>query len=169
MVVWATDATEVSQGELRERMQQDLILHGMAPRTQEAYLTAVQGIAKYYHQRPDTLNETQLQTDMRFLLDARHLSARSVRVVSMGIRFFSTQTVRRPGPKVPLPKRTKTWPEVLRREEVAGKRKRGQPSKGSHSVRTSLGEAAWAATKAKGTFRRAKDQRVGKRLSTLKA
>ena len=60
-------------GELRERMQQDLILHGMAPRTQEAYLTAVQDIAKYYHQRPDTLSEAQLHAYLRFLLDERHL------------------------------------------------------------------------------------------------
>ena len=36
VVVWATDAKEVRMGELRERMQQALILHGMAPRTQEA-------------------------------------------------------------------------------------------------------------------------------------
>jgi hypothetical protein len=57
----ATDAKEVSMGELRERMQQALILHGMAPRTKAAYLRAVQGIAKYSHQRPDTLSEAQLQ------------------------------------------------------------------------------------------------------------
>ena len=37
----------------------------------------------------------------------------------MGIRFFYTQTLRRPWPHVPLPKRTKTLPEVLSREEVA--------------------------------------------------
>ena len=37
----------------------------------------------------------------------------------MGIRFFYTQTLRRPWPNVPLPKRTKTLPEVLSREEVA--------------------------------------------------
>ena len=79
-------------GELRERMQQTLILHGMAPRTQEAYLTAVQDIAKYYHQRPDTLSEAQLHAYLRFLLDERHLSASSVRVAIMGIRFFYTQT-----------------------------------------------------------------------------
>jgi site-specific recombinase XerD len=119
VVVKATDAKEVSMGELRERMQQALILHGMAPRTQEAYLTAVQDIAKYYHQRPDTLSEAQLQAYIRFLLDERHLSASSVRVAIMGIRFFYTQTLRRPWPHLPLPKRTKTLPEVLSREEGA--------------------------------------------------
>jgi integrase/recombinase XerD len=106
-------------GELRDRMEQDLILHGMAPRTQEAYLAAVRGLATYYHQRPDTLREAQLQRYMRSLLDERHLSASSVRVVIMGVRFFYTQTLRRPWPNVPLPKRTKTLPEVLSREEVA--------------------------------------------------
>jgi integrase/recombinase XerD len=88
-------------GELRERMQQALILHGMAPRTQEAYLTAVQGIAKYYHQRPDTLSEAQLQAYIRSLIEERHLAASSVRVVIMGLRCFYTQTLRRPWPNVP--------------------------------------------------------------------
>jgi site-specific recombinase XerD len=106
-------------GELRERRQQALILHGMAPRTQDAYRTAVQDIAKYYHQRPDTLSEAQLQTYIRFLRDERPLSASSVRVALMGIRFFYTQTLHRPWPNLPLPKRTKTLPEVLSREEVA--------------------------------------------------
>jgi hypothetical protein len=47
-------------GELREWMQQALVVHGLAPRTQGAYLAAVQGLATYYHQRPDTLSEAQI-------------------------------------------------------------------------------------------------------------
>jgi site-specific recombinase XerD len=106
-------------GELRERMQHALILHGMAPRTQEADLTAGQDIAKYYPQRPDTLSAAQLQAYLRFLLEERHLSASSVRVAILGVRFFYTQTLRRPWPQLPLPKRTKPLPEVLSRAEVA--------------------------------------------------
>ena len=79
-------------GELRERMRQDLILHGMAPRTQEAYLTAVQDIAKYYHQRPDTLSEAQLQAYIRFLIDERHLSASSAGVAARGARGLHAAT-----------------------------------------------------------------------------
>jgi len=44
-------------GELRDRMQQDLILPGMSPRTQQSYLAAVRGLAQYYHHQPDTLSE----------------------------------------------------------------------------------------------------------------
>ena len=63
VVVGETTTTkEVSMGELRDRMQQDLILHGISPRTQPAYWAAVRGVAKYYHQQPDTLSEGQVQT-----------------------------------------------------------------------------------------------------------
>ena len=106
-------------GELRERMRQDLILHGMAPRTQEAYLAAVRGLAQYYHQRPDTLSEAHVQGYVRYLIEERRLAPSSVRVAVMGLRFFYTQTVQRPWTNLPLPKRTKTLPEVLSREEVA--------------------------------------------------
>jgi hypothetical protein len=53
--------------------------------------------------------------------------------------------------------------------ESAGKRKRGQPTKGNKSVRTILVEAAWAATHAKGTFLQAKYQRLVKRMPKQKA
>jgi transposase len=53
--------------------------------------------------------------------------------------------------------------------ESAGKRQRGQPTKGKKSVRTILGEAAWAATHAKGTFLQAKYQRLVKRMPKQKA
>jgi transposase len=53
--------------------------------------------------------------------------------------------------------------------ESASTRKSGQPSKGNKSVRTILVEAAWAATRAKGTFLQAKYQRLVKRLPKQKA
>ncbi len=43
--------------------------------------------------------------------------------------------------------------------ESAGKRKSGQPTQGNKSVRTVVVEAAWAATRAKGTFLQAPYQR----------
>lgn len=106
-------------GELRDRMQQALVVRGMSPRTQEAYLAAVKGLAQYYHQRPDTLNEAQLQAYVRSLIEQRHLAPSSVRVAVMGLRFFSTQTLQRQFANLPLPNRTKTLPVGFSREEVA--------------------------------------------------
>jgi transposase len=48
--------------------------------------------------------------------------------------------------------------------ESAGKRKSGQPTKGNKSVRTVVVEAAWAATRAQGTFLQGKHYRWVKRL-----
>ena len=105
-------------GELRERMQHELVVRGMSPRTQQSYLAAVQGLTKYYHQRPDTISEEQVQAYVRHLIEQRHLAPSSVRVAVMGLRFFYTQTLQRPFSRLPLPKRAKTLPAVLSREEV---------------------------------------------------
>jgi integrase/recombinase XerD len=106
-------------GELRERMQHDLVVRGMSPRTQEAYLAAVQGLAQHYHQRPDILSAQHVEGYVRHLIEQRHLAPNSVRVAVFGLRFFYTVTLKRPTFTLPLPKGVKKLPEVLSREEVA--------------------------------------------------
>ena len=105
-------------GELREQMHHELVVRGLSPRTQEAYLAAVRGLAKYSHQRPDTLSELQIQAYVRSLIEQRHLAPNSVRVAVMGLRFFYTVTLRRPAVTLPLPKGARRLPEVLSRAEV---------------------------------------------------
>ena len=105
-------------GELREQMQHDLVVRGMSPRTQEAYLAAVAGLAKHYQHRPDTLSPQQIEGYVRYLLEQRHLAPNSVRVAVFGLRFFYTVTLKRPTFALPLPKGGKKLPEVLSREEV---------------------------------------------------
>ena len=61
----ATTQKEVSMGEVRERLHHDLVVRGMSPRTQEAYLAAVKGLAQHYHQRPDTLSRQQVEAYLR--------------------------------------------------------------------------------------------------------
>ncbi len=107
-------------GALRERMQQALIVRGMAPRTQQSSLAAGQGLAKYYHQPPDTLSATQLQADLHYLIEQRHFAPSRVRVTVMGLRFFYPPTLHRPfAHTLPFPKRPKTLPVVCSREEGA--------------------------------------------------
>ena len=40
--------------ELRQRMDEAMIVRGMADRTRETYLWAVTGLAKFYHRSPDS-------------------------------------------------------------------------------------------------------------------
>jgi integrase/recombinase XerD len=110
---------EVSMGELRDRMQHDLVVRGMSPRTQQAYLAAVAGLAKHYHQRHDILSAQQVEGYVRHLIEQRHLAPNSVRVAVFGLRFFYTVTLHRQPFTLPLPKGVKKLPEVLSRQEVA--------------------------------------------------
>jgi transposase len=72
--------------------------------------------------------------------------------------------------RFPSAKHLASWAGVCPgNHESAGKRQSGQPTKGNKSVRTVLVEAAWAATRAKGTFLQAKYQRLGKRMPKQKA
>lgn len=106
-------------GELGERRQHDWVVRGLSPRTQEAYLAAVSGLAKPYRQRPDTLSAPQVEDYLRYWLEQRHVAPSSVRVVVCGWRFFYTVTLKRPAFALPLPTGGKKLPEGLSREEVA--------------------------------------------------
>ena len=53
--------------------------------------------------------------------------------------------------------------------ESAGKRKSGQTTKGNSALRTALVEAAWAATRTKGTYLGTKYHRLVKRMPKKKA
>jgi integrase/recombinase XerD len=106
-------------GEWRERMQHDLVVRGMSPRPQEAYLAAVKGLAQYYRQRPDALSAQPVEGYGRHLIEQRHLAPNSVRIAVCGLRFFYTVTLHRQSFTLPLPKGVKKLPEVLSRAEVA--------------------------------------------------
>lgn len=41
---------------LRQKMINDMKVRGVAPNTQEAYLAAVAGLAKFFNRSPDTLS-----------------------------------------------------------------------------------------------------------------
>jgi transposase len=72
--------------------------------------------------------------------------------------------------RFPSAKHLASWAGVCPgNHESAGKRQSGQPTKGNKSLRTILVEAAWAATRAKGTFLQAKYQRLVKRMPKPKA
>ena len=47
--------------ELRRRMDEDMVVRGMAARTRETYLAAVTGLAKHYHRSPDQISDEEVQ------------------------------------------------------------------------------------------------------------
>lgn len=105
---------------LRQRMIEAMQLRGLAERTQESYLGAVQQLALHYGTSPDLLTEEQLRQYFLFLRNEKRLAPNTTNVALNGIKFFYVYTLRRPWPlrdllRPPIPKKL---PVVLALEEV---------------------------------------------------
>jgi site-specific recombinase XerD len=107
-------------GALRERMVREMQLREFSASTQTLYLTTLTDLARYHHRAPDTLDGTQVQDYLLYLTRERHLASSSVSVAASAIRFFYTQTVKRPEIAMAIPPRRKPrrLPHILSGEEV---------------------------------------------------
>jgi integrase/recombinase XerD len=108
-------------GALRVKMEQDLLIRGLSPLTQDAYLRAVVGLTKYYGRAPDTLSEHEVQAYLAALVKERKLAWSTLNVTVHGLRFFYEVTLGRPRTRfsIPTAKIPATQPEILSRQEVA--------------------------------------------------
>ena len=73
---------------LRQKMIEDMQLRGFAERTQEAYLSAVRQLAKYYHKPPDQINQEELRRYFLFLKNEKHAARSTCTIALCGIKFF---------------------------------------------------------------------------------
>ena len=71
-----------------QQMQNDMVIRGMAARTQESYLSAVSGLTKYYRRPPDRIAVHEVQSYLLHLLQERGLSASTCNLAMNGVRFF---------------------------------------------------------------------------------
>jgi len=101
-------------------MQSDMVLRGLAPRTQHAYLSAVAGLAQYYHRSPDRLSQDQIQQYLLHLIEERKLAWASTNQAACALRFFFHVTLNQPSATLIIPARKAPapLPQVLSREEV---------------------------------------------------
>jgi hypothetical protein len=60
---------------LRQRMIEDMQLRGLAARTQEAYVAAVEQLAKHYHRSPDEIGEQELRQYLLCFQNEKSVSA----------------------------------------------------------------------------------------------
>jgi len=106
---------------LRQKMIEDMQLHGFAERTQEAYLSAVRQLAKHYRKPPDQINEEELRGYFLFLKNEKHAARNTCTVALCGIKFFFQHTLGREWKTFDFlrPPREKKLPVVLSVEEVS--------------------------------------------------
>jgi integrase/recombinase XerD len=79
---------------LRQNFIRELVLRGMSPRTQEAYVKAVYYLARYYHQTPELLSDEELKNYL-FHLAERKLAASTLNQNVCALRCFYKLVLRR--------------------------------------------------------------------------
>lgn len=106
--------------ELRRRMDEAMIVRGMADRTRETYLWAVTGLARFYHRPPDQITDEEVQAYLLHLIRDRQRSWSTCNIVVHGLRFFYHTTLKRDRTtfSIPSPRQPGKLPAILSREEV---------------------------------------------------
>lgn len=105
---------------LRQKMIEDMQLHGFAERTQEAYLLAVRQLAKHYRKSPDQIEEEELRQYFLFLKNEKHAARATCTIALCGIKFFYERTLGRAWKTFEFlrPPKEKRLPVVLSVAEV---------------------------------------------------
>ena len=105
---------------LRQKMFEDMQLHGLSERTQDAYARAVKQLAKHYQKSPDQITQKELRAYFLYLKNVR-MASRSTQIIARcGIRFFFQHTLGRSWETLALvrPDKEKKMPVVLSISEV---------------------------------------------------
>jgi integrase/recombinase XerD len=105
---------------LRQRMLEDMQLRGLAARTQESYLGAVQQLALHVHRSPDLLTEDELRQYFLYLRNEKRVAPNTSNVALNAVKFLYVHTLQRPWPLGDLvrPPKARKLPVVLSPEEV---------------------------------------------------
>ena len=106
--------------ELRRRMDDAMVVRGMADRTRETYLRAVTGLARHYHRSPDVISDEEVQAYLLHLIRDRQRSWSTCNITVNALRFLYHTTLKRDRTTfcVPSPRQPGTLPAILSRDEI---------------------------------------------------
>ncbi len=105
---------------LRHRMREDMQLRGLADRTQESYLSAIQQLAVHFGTSPANLTDDQLRQYFLYLRNEKRVAPSTANVALNALRFLFTHTLHRPWPMLDFirPAKLTKLPVVLSPGEV---------------------------------------------------
>ncbi len=105
---------------LRNAFEKHLILQRYSPKTNEAYLHAVKGLAYFFNQSPDKLTDEKIQDYLRYLIEDRKYSWSTCNVTFCGIKCFYDNVLHRSTElMIPPRPRQKRLPTILSQNEVS--------------------------------------------------
>jgi integrase/recombinase XerD len=104
---------------LRQRMLEDMQIRNYSPHTIDGYLRYVAQFAKHFHRSPDLLDAERIRTYQLHLLHTQVSKSIFIQTVC-ALRFFYETPLGRPWmvDYIPYPKKPKTLPVILSRDEV---------------------------------------------------
>jgi integrase/recombinase XerD len=107
--------------QLRDKMNADLILAGLAESTRCAYMGCAVAFVNYFRRSPSELGVEEIRSYLLFLREVRHLSDGRYRQYLAALRFLYGVTLGRPEETngIPWPRVRRTKWTVLTRVEVA--------------------------------------------------
>jgi len=105
---------------LREKMISDMQLYRLASTTQDCYLRSVKELAKYFNMSPDKIDEDKLKEYILYLANERGLKWSSINIITAGLRFFYTKTLKRKdlALSIPIKKTPSRLPEIFSPDEL---------------------------------------------------
>src|SRR2546425_6643422 len=106
---------------LRQRMAEDLKIRNLSPHTQKSYLEQVSRFARHFSRSPEALGPEEIRSYQVYLTNERKLAPSSILIAVAALRFLYKVTLHKDWTFeeiIPAPKKPKTLPIVLSREEV---------------------------------------------------
>ena len=105
---------------LRQRMMEDIQIRNLSPSTQDCYLRAIAQFAAYFGMSPEQLGPEHIRKYQLYLIHEKQASSSTHTQFTAAARFLYGTTLKRRWnlKRIPYPKREKTLPVVLNRDEV---------------------------------------------------
>ena len=107
---------------LREQLIRELVLRGSSPKTQEAYVAAVAGLARHYQRSPERIGIEEIKAYLFHLHRDRQLAASTLNIAVSGLRYFYRHVLQRPmdelARSLPRVKRQLRRPQVYSPGEI---------------------------------------------------
>jgi hypothetical protein len=83
---------------LRKKMIDDMILAGLAPRTQAVYIKSVEALARHFRRSPADLSEAEVRHYLVELIKIRDVARGTFKTAHYGIQFLYSNTLGREWP-----------------------------------------------------------------------